>query len=56
MLTSKELHERVHCDLVRRASLLKEREKAALAKFVDWRDELDRREKALDQREKAREG
>ena len=52
VLTSKELHELALCDTAKRARTLKAREEAALAKFINWRDELDRREKALDQREK----
>src|SRR5262249_15298226 len=44
VLSSKELHALALCDTAKRARTLKAREEAALAKFVDWRDELDRRE------------
>jgi len=51
VLTSKELHELALCDTAKRARTLKAREEAVLAKFTGWKAELDRREKALEERE-----
>jgi hypothetical protein len=50
-LANKELRKAVHVDLTARETLLKEREKAALAKFTGWKRELEAREAALEERE-----